>query len=188
MVGFTSCPFFGFLVDKSGTRLAEKNLDPVRRMVPPANVPELRKTLGVFVQSSRFIPHYAHVVRPLTELTSSENGKPVPFTWTQERQNSFDHVRNLLLDGIHLAPPDYCLPFHSGGDASNDGKAYGIFQYNDLSRDTQFSVESHHDTHTIVRLTQDNTLHTIPHTVNTRNNIAWFSKVLKEYRQCIIIL
>ncbi len=25
MVGFPSCPFFGFLVDKTGTRLADKN-------------------------------------------------------------------------------------------------------------------------------------------------------------------
>ncbi len=104
-VGFPSCPFFGFIADKTRTRLADKNLDPVRRMVPPCNLPELRKTLGVFVQSSRFIPHYAHVVRPLTALTRSDQGKPVPFIWNKEQQDSFDHVRNLLLDGIHLAPP-----------------------------------------------------------------------------------
>ncbi len=71
-VGFLSCVFFGFLVDKSGTRLADKNLDPIKRMVPPTNLPELRMTLGVFVQSSRFIPQYAHVVRPLTELIRCE--------------------------------------------------------------------------------------------------------------------
>jgi hypothetical protein len=87
--------------------------------------------LGVFVQSSRFIPQYAHIVRPLTELTRCEKGQPVPYIWTPERQTSYDHVRNLLLDGIHLAPPDYRLPFHSGGDASNDGKAYGIHQFCD---------------------------------------------------------
>jgi hypothetical protein len=120
-VGFPSRPFFGFIADKTGTRLADKNLDPVKRMVPPCNLPELRKILGMFVQSSRFIPNYAHVVRPLTALTRSEHGKPVPFIWNTEQQNSFDHVRNLLLDGIHLAPPDYRLTFHSGGDASNDG-------------------------------------------------------------------
>jgi hypothetical protein len=121
-VDFTSCPFFGFVADKTGTRLADKNLDPVRRMVPPCNVPELRKTLGVFVQSSRFIPNYAHIVRPLTALTRSENGKPVAFTWTKEQQHSFDHIRNLLLDGIHLAPPDYHLPIHSGGTRRTTGK------------------------------------------------------------------
>jgi hypothetical protein len=74
-VGFPSCLFFGFIADKTGTRLADRNLDPVRRMVPPCNLPELRKTLCVFVQSSRFIPNYAHVVRPLTALTRSEQGK-----------------------------------------------------------------------------------------------------------------
>ncbi len=58
-------------------------------------------------------------------------------------KKSYDHVRNLLLDGIHLAPPDYQLPFHSGGDASNDGKSYGIHQFSDLPRGTQFSVTTH---------------------------------------------
>jgi hypothetical protein len=69
-------PFFRFHSRQTGTRLADKNLDPVRRMVPPCNLPELRKTLSVFVQSSRFIPNYAHVVRPLTR---SEQGVSVPF-------------------------------------------------------------------------------------------------------------
>ncbi len=41
-VGYPSCVFFGFEVDKKGTRLADKNLDPIRRMVPPSNLPELR--------------------------------------------------------------------------------------------------------------------------------------------------
>jgi hypothetical protein len=55
-VGYPSCVFFGFEVDIDGTRLADKNLDPVRRMVPPTNLPELRNTLGVFVQSARSPP------------------------------------------------------------------------------------------------------------------------------------
>jgi hypothetical protein len=111
LVGFPSIVFFGFHVDINGTRLADKNLDPIKRMVPPTNLPELRMTLGVFVQSTRFIPQYAHIVRPLTELTRCAKGLPVPFIWTPERQQTFDHVRNLLLDGIHLAPPNYLLPF-----------------------------------------------------------------------------
>ncbi len=179
-VGFPSCVFFGFLVDKSGTRLADKNLDPIKRMVPPTNLPELRMTLGVFVQSSRFIPQYAHVVRPLTELTRCEKGQPVSYVWTPERQQSYDHARNLLLDGIHLALPDYQLPFHSGGDAFNDGKSYGIHQFSDLYRGTKFSVTAHSPTETTVRLTGSNSLHTIAHTHATRLNIAWFSKTWSE--------
>jgi hypothetical protein len=87
-VGYPSCVFFGFEVDIHGTRLADKNLDPVRRMVPPANLPELRSTLGVFVQSSRFIPKYAHIVAPLCALTRCEKGKPVPYVWDTMSEGS----------------------------------------------------------------------------------------------------
>ena len=103
-VCYPSCVFFGFEVDSKGTRLADKNLDPVRRMVPPSNLPELRSTLGVFVQSARFIPRYAHIVAPLTALTRSSAGKPVPYIWDDTTQAAFDEIRNLLLDGIHLSP------------------------------------------------------------------------------------
>ncbi len=106
--------FFGFEVDSQGTRLAEKNLNPVRRMVPPSNLHELRSTLGLFVQSSRFITRYAHIVQPLTALTRTDQGKPVPFTWTDAQQHAFDHICNLLREWIHLPPADYRLPFHSG--------------------------------------------------------------------------
>ncbi len=80
--------FFGFEVGIKGTRLADKNLDPVRRMVPPTNLSELRSTLGVFVQSARFIPRYAHIVAPLTALTRSSQGKPVPFLWDDTTQQA----------------------------------------------------------------------------------------------------
>ncbi len=82
--------FFGFEVDALGVHLADKNLDPIRRMVPSTNLHELRSTLGVFVQSSRFIPNYAHITQALTHFTRSSNGKPVPFIWTADQQQTYD--------------------------------------------------------------------------------------------------
>jgi hypothetical protein len=79
-----------------------------------------------------------------------------------------------------LPPPDYQLPYHSGGDASNDGKSYGIHQFSDLPRGTKFSVTAHSPTETTVRLAGSNSLHTIAHTHATRLNIAWFSKTWSE--------
>jgi hypothetical protein len=172
-VGYPSCVFFGFEVDKKGTRLADKNLDPIHRMVPPSNLPELRSTLGVFVQSARFIPRYAHIVAPLTALTRSSAGKPVPYIWDDQTQAAYDEVQNLLLDGIHLSPPDYRLPFHGCGDASNDGKSFGLNQYNDLPPGTDFTVRSHSPTETLVHLTKTDQVHTITHKDSSRLHIAW---------------
>ncbi len=56
------------------------------------------------------------------------------------RRVSETEIRNLLLDGVHLSPPDYRLPFHGCGDASNDGKSFGLNQYNDLPPGTDFTL------------------------------------------------
>jgi hypothetical protein len=40
--GFPHAQFFGFKVDVKGTRLADKNLCPIRNMVPPTDISELR--------------------------------------------------------------------------------------------------------------------------------------------------
>ncbi len=140
----------------------------------------------MFVQSKTYIPNFAHIMQPLNELTRKDKvkGNPVPFLWTPAHQHAFDTIRNHLLDGAHLAPPHYGLPFHCGGDASNDGKAFGIHQYNDLPAGTNFTVTSHTTTTTTVSL-PDGSSHTITHTDHNRKNIAWFSKCWTEAeRKC----
>jgi hypothetical protein len=46
--GFPKAQFFGFEVDKAGIRLAEKHLNPLENLVPPMDMPELRRALGLF--------------------------------------------------------------------------------------------------------------------------------------------
>jgi hypothetical protein len=48
-VGYSAAQFFGFVVNKEGVRLADKHLDPLQNLVPPTDIPELRRVLGLFV-------------------------------------------------------------------------------------------------------------------------------------------
>jgi hypothetical protein len=89
-------------------------------------------------------------------------------------------VRNLLLEGIHLSPPDYRLPFHGCGDGSNDGKSFGLNQYNDLPPGTEFTVTAHSPSETTVQLTADKGTHTITHNDASRSHVAWWSKTWSE--------
>ena len=89
-IGYSSATFFGFEVDKDGTRLAEKHLDPIRNMVPPTDVFELRSVLGVFVQSRKYIEDYATIVRPMTKMT----GGKIKFTREERHQQAFDNIRD----------------------------------------------------------------------------------------------
>ncbi len=43
--GFKEAQFFGFRVNKEGSHLALKHLDPIRNLVPPVDVHELRRVL-----------------------------------------------------------------------------------------------------------------------------------------------
>ena len=181
-LGFPYATFFGFTADKEGYRLADKNLDPIRKMVPPTNLSELRHVLGVFVQSKDYIPienkrGYAQIVKPLTKLTGSSNGQPVPFHWTPQCQEAFDKIRNYLLDGVHLSPADNRLPLHCGGDASEDGKSFGLWQFIDKeTRGKDFEVIDHGPFHTKVRFLSTDTTHDIPHSNMNRRQICNFSK------------
>ncbi len=50
------------------------------------------------------------------------------FKWESEQQQAYEYVRDALLAGIHLAAPDFSLPFHLQIDASEDGKGGAMYQ------------------------------------------------------------
>ena len=69
-IGYAEAQFFGFRVNKRGSHLALKHLDPIRHLVPPTDIHELRtsRVLGLFVVSRRYIRDYALVSQPMTTI------------------------------------------------------------------------------------------------------------------------
>ncbi len=113
-------------MDVKGTRLVDKHLCPIRNMVPPTDISELRRTLGLFVVSRKYLKDYALVTKPLTDLLK---GKQPVFKWESEQQHAYEYARDALLSGIHLSAPDFTLPFHLQTDASEeDGKGGLTYQ------------------------------------------------------------
>jgi transposase InsO family protein len=123
--GYPEAQFFGFRVNEQGSHLAVKHLDPLRSLVPPVDVHELRRVLGLFVVSRKYIKDYAVITKPMTDLLK---GKAVTFQWGQPQQAAFDFVRDRLLAGVHLSAPNFELPFHLATDASEDGKGGLLYQ------------------------------------------------------------
>jgi hypothetical protein len=77
-------------------------------------------------------------------------------------------------------PPDYRLPFHGGGDASNDGKSFGLSQHNDLPAGEEFTMMSNTPHETVILLTRTNKPHTITHNEHSRLHIVWWSETWSE--------
>ncbi len=64
--GFKEAQFFEFRVNAEGSHLALKHLDPIRQMVPPSDVHELRRVLGIFVVSRKYVKDFANITKPMT--------------------------------------------------------------------------------------------------------------------------
>jgi hypothetical protein len=56
------------------------------------NVKEVRSTLGVLGHQRPFIQGFAHIAKPLTELTKKEK----PFKWTQECTDALEKLINIV--------------------------------------------------------------------------------------------
>ena len=69
----------------------------------------------------QLIPSFATIAAPLTDLT---RGRANNFVWTDEAQQAFDKLKDVLIsDRIMLTLPDFSLPFQLYTDAS--GTAVG---------------------------------------------------------------
>ncbi len=133
--GYKEAQFFGFRVNKEGSHLALKHLDPIRNLVPPNDIHELRRVLGLFVVCRKYLANYALVSSPMTKVL---RGKPPTFRWGSEQQKAFETIRDRLLAGVHLAAPDFTLPFHLATDASEDGKGGELYQLPTIPIEEQY--------------------------------------------------
>lgn len=57
-------------------------------MKQPVNQHEVRRYLGF----RRFVPHYAEIARPLTELLKDS----VPFKWKAEQEQAFEKLKHCI--------------------------------------------------------------------------------------------
>jgi hypothetical protein len=70
-------------------------------------------------------------------MTDLLKGKAATFVWGDEQQKAFDFVREKLLASVHLASPDFELPFHLETDAGEDDKGGELYQLPSVPVDKQ---------------------------------------------------
>lgn len=107
--------YLGHVVTAEGVKPNPDNLKSVSSFPRPRSATEVRQFLGLAGYYRRFIPNFAEVARPLTQLTKTKG----VFAWDKEQQNSFDALRTALCSEDVLVYPDFRDPFILATDASN---------------------------------------------------------------------
>ena len=126
-IGFTSTEFFGVHIENGKTKIARKNLLPIEQMHTPRCVGDIRRVLGVFVQSKNYIENYSEITKPLSVLLR----KSTKFLWGAEQEHAFETMREKLLSRPWLHVVDYKRQLHLDVDASQFAMGASLFQIND---------------------------------------------------------
>ncbi|GBM07282.1 Retrovirus-related Pol polyprotein from transposon 297 [Araneus ventricosus] len=92
-----------------------KNLNSIKKALPPQTKKQVRSFLGLTGFYRRFIPNYSKTALPLTNLTREET----KFVWSESEQLAFETLRDCLASAPCLKLPDFTREFSISTDASN---------------------------------------------------------------------
>ena len=106
--------YLGHLVSGEGIEPLPEKLEAVRKMPPPTTPKEVRQFLGLVGYYRKFVPKFADIARPLTNLTKQD----VPYEWTNRCQEAFEFLKEMLLKEPVLKYPDPKRPYTLFTDAS----------------------------------------------------------------------
>lgn len=109
--------FLGHVVNEDRVSTDPDKTQVIREWVVPKNVTEVRSFLGLCSYYRKFIRNFASVAKPLHKLT--EKGRT--FLWTEECDESFRTLKELLTSPPILAYPDRTGLFVLDTDASESG-------------------------------------------------------------------
>lgn len=114
----TELKYLGYVVNKLGLQVDPAKVDAILKISAPQNVSEVRRLIGMASWYRRFIPNFATIIAPLTNLLR----KTTKWKWDSVCDNAFMKIKEYLVSAPLLCCPDYTRPFTVQCDAS----AYGL--------------------------------------------------------------
>ena len=131
--GMSKCTYLGHVIGSGSVEPEPSKVLVVKRFEAPKTKTQVRAFLGLTGYYRRFIPNYAAVALPLTELTKKM--APTDVTWTAKCEAAFQELKRLLCSTPVLASPDFEKPFILQTDASEYGVGAVLSQRDALGCD-----------------------------------------------------
>ena len=117
--GMRYCVYLGHRVGGGLVRPEAAKIAAIQRMAVPTTKKEVRSFLGITGYYRRFIPHYATLAAPLTDLTRKSS--PNEVIWSDRCEQAFRELQRKLCEPPTLHSPDFSKPFLLQTDASERG-------------------------------------------------------------------
>ena len=132
-VGHQSLQFLGHIVGKGKLQPQDDKITKVRNAKPPRTKKELRSFLGFVGYYRRFIPNFATLAAPLTDLTKAK--LPNQIAWGDSQEEAFKALKSRLESSPILQLPNCDKQFFLRTDASNVGIGAVLLQENEETQE-----------------------------------------------------
>ena len=90
--------FLGHIMSSEGIRVDPTKIEAVVNWKTPRNITEVRSFLGLAGYYRRFVRGFSIITSPLTKLLR----KGVKFEWSDKCQNSFEQLKEMLVEALVL--------------------------------------------------------------------------------------
>ena len=116
--------FLGHIVSAEGIRVDLKKIEAIVNWKPPRNVTEVRSFLRLTGYYRRFVKGFSVIASLLTKLLR----KGVKFEWTNNYQNSFEQLKEMLVEAPVLTQRTSGKEYTLYSDALGIGLGYVLMQ------------------------------------------------------------
>lgn len=123
-------PYLGHVIDAAGNAPETSYLTRLQEQPVPNNKRQLRKFLGICGWIRDYIPRFADIAAPLTDLL----GEKQRWHWTTVEQQAFEKIKAEFRRPLKLSRPDFKRGFVLQTDASGIGVAAVLLQEYDNRR------------------------------------------------------
>ena len=125
-LGFEQVSFLGHQVGCGKLKPEEDKVEKLRCAPRPETKKQLRSFLGLSGYYRRFVPNYAQIALPLTDLTKKCSPEKIP--WDESCELAFNELKDHLSKFPIVLIPDQSRPFVLRTDASGEGLGAALMQ------------------------------------------------------------
>src|SRR5579862_411424 len=118
--------FLGHVVGKGGLRQDQSKIEKIKNLKVPTTVREVRAVLGLCSYYRRFVKGFSKIAKPLFELLKKDQ----KFEWKEKHQETFERLKEKLIEHPILEYPDFDKEFILMTDASGEGLGAVLSQLN----------------------------------------------------------
>ena len=116
VVGETNINFLSHVVSEGTLSAFSDNIQKVKEAVRPKTKKQVRSFIGLVNHFRNFIPNFAAIAVPLTDMT--KKGKPNHVEWSEAAERAFITLKESLIKDPILKLPDFTKRFYIQTDAS----------------------------------------------------------------------